>query len=70
MVGDAGNSDELIFLFGLGQNLDKYPNTAAVDVDITPRLQRYMTRTLAVGIFVSLLQVGLGRRRDITLDVQ
>jgi hypothetical protein len=40
MVGDAGNSDELIVLFGLGQNLDKYRNTAAVDVDISLRLQQ------------------------------
>ena len=34
VVGDAGNCDELIVLFALGQNLDEYRNATAVDVDI------------------------------------
>ncbi len=70
VVGDAGNSDELIVLFGLGQNLDEYRNTTAVDVDISLSLQQDIARTLIVGIFVSFVQERLGKVRYITLDVQ
>ena len=70
VVGDAGNSDELIVLFGLGQNLDEYRNTTAVDVDISLSFQQDIARTLIVGIFVSFVQERLGKARYITLDVQ
>ncbi len=70
VVGDAGNCDELIVLFGLGQNLDEYRNTTAVDVDISLSLQQDIARTLLVDIFVSFVQERLGKARYITLDVQ
>ena len=70
VVGDAGNSDELIVLFGLGQNLDEDRNTTAVDVDISLSFQQDIACTLIVGIFVRFVQERLGKARYITVDVQ
>ena len=70
MVGDAGNSNGLIVLFGLGENLDKYRNAATVDIDISLGLQQDMGCTLFGGIFVSVVQEGFGKGRYVPLDVQ
>ena len=56
MVRHTGNSDFLVILLGLGQDLDQHSDSPAVDVGIGVDFQQDIAGALIVGILVGFCQ--------------
>jgi len=70
MLGKPGDTDFLIILLGMSQNLDKDRNTAAVNIRLRLKLDQDLGNiSLVVEVLVGLVDKGFGLGGDIALDV-
>ena len=68
MVRDAGNTDNLVIFFGLGQNLYQHSNPTAVDIRVLIYIQQYPGRTISGCLLVGFIEEWLRKCGNVSLN--
>ncbi len=70
MIRETGDSDLLVLLLRMGEDLDEYRNTTAVDIGAFFKLnENLLSSSLVVCLFIGIINDGFRLGSNITLDV-